>query len=54
MILLPFDGVGEAGAWNDEGIVWADPIQIILDCFGIGEAIGQADELTGEWEPNSE
>lgn len=50
VLILPFDGTSETGAWNDEGIVWADPIQVILDCYGLPEATGQAEELTKDWE----
>ncbi|MET3143464.1 UNVERIFIED_ORG: transcriptional regulator with XRE-family HTH domain [Arthrobacter sp. UYEF2] len=50
VILLPFDGSSESGAWNDEGVVWADPIQIILDCYGMPETGSLADELTRDWE----
>lgn len=53
VILLPFDGTSENGAWNDEGVVWADPIQIILDCYGIPETATMADELTSDWEQNN-
>ncbi|WP_427006354.1 helix-turn-helix domain-containing protein [Pseudarthrobacter sp. H2] len=51
IIVLPFDGHSEAGAWNDEGVIWADPIQIILDCYGMAETAAQAVELTKDWEP---
>lgn len=50
VVLLPFDGSSERGAWNDEGVVWADPLQIILDCYGMPETEGLADELTRDWE----
>lgn len=50
VILLPFDGGSESGAWNDEGVVWADPLQIILDCYGMPETASLADELTKDWE----
>ncbi len=50
VVLLPFDGYSEAGALNDEGIVWADPLQIIMDCYGMPETTGLAEELTAPWE----
>jgi transcriptional regulator with XRE-family HTH domain len=50
IVLLPFDGISESGAWNDEGIVWADPIQIILDCYGMPGTHGLAEDLTKDWE----
>ncbi|MEO8284560.1 MAG: hypothetical protein ABI568_14355, partial [Pseudarthrobacter sp.] len=54
IIVLPFDGHSEAGAWNDEGVIWADPIQIILDCYGMAETAAQAVELTKDWEPGND
>lgn len=48
VLLLPFDG-SEDGAWSAEGIVWADPIQVILDCYGMTETVQSADELTADW-----
>ena len=50
VILLPLDESIQAGAWNDEGIVWVDPIQVILDCYGMPETREQAEELTQDWE----
>ncbi|MEV7606891.1 helix-turn-helix domain-containing protein [Paenarthrobacter sp. NPDC089322] len=50
VILLPLDETSEAGVWKDEGIVWADPIQVILDCYGMPETRQQAEELTQDWE----
>ncbi|MFE4195867.1 helix-turn-helix domain-containing protein [Paenarthrobacter sp. NPDC056912] len=50
VILLPLDETSQAGAWNDENVVWADPLQIILDCYGIPDTREQADELTRDWE----
>lgn len=49
VLLLPLDGASEGGAWNDEGIVWADPIQIILDCYGMPATHDLAEELTKDW-----
>ncbi|OOP65302.1 hypothetical protein BMF89_00180 [Arthrobacter sp. SRS-W-1-2016] len=54
VLLLPFDGTSESGAWNDEGVVWADPIQIILDCYGMPSTVRMADELTKEWQGDNE
>ncbi len=50
VIVLPFDGFSESGAWNDGGIVWADPIQVIIDCFGLNACVRQAEALTTDWE----
>ncbi len=50
VIVLPFDGIGEKDAWNDDGVVWADPLQVILDCYGMPETASLADELTKDWE----
>jgi transcriptional regulator with XRE-family HTH domain len=49
VLLLPLDGTSEGGAWNDEGMVWADPIQIILDCYGMPATYDLAEELTKDW-----
>ena len=54
VILIPLDGTSEAGAWNDQGIVWADPIQVILDCYGMPETQPQAEQLTADWEESRE
>ncbi|MET3919862.1 helix-turn-helix domain-containing protein [Arthrobacter sp. UYEF20] len=54
VILLPFDGSSESSSWNDEGVVWADPIQIILDCYGMDSTAASAEELTREWEPDND
>lgn len=33
--LLPFDGVADVGLQShDDGWFWADPVQVLLDCYG--------------------
>lgn len=49
VIVLPFDGASESGAWSEDGLVWADPLQVILDCYGMPETADLADELTKGW-----
>ncbi len=49
-ILLPFDGFSENGAWHRGGITWADPLQIIMDCYGMEETVSQAEQLTSTWQ----
>lgn len=50
IFLLPFDGHSEEGLWSSEGIVWADPLQVIMDCYGMPETESMAEELTAHWE----
>lgn len=50
VLLLPFDGASETGAWAEDGLVWADPIQIILDCYGMASTKALADQLTESWD----
>lgn len=50
VFLLPFDGHSEEGLWSSDGIVWADPLQVILDCYGMPETKNMAEELTAHWE----
>ncbi len=50
VIVLPMNSTTESGIWHEEGIVWVDPIQVILDCFGMPETMRQAEQLTRDWE----
>ncbi|MFD7073964.1 helix-turn-helix domain-containing protein [Nocardioides sp. NPDC059952] len=45
--LLPFDGFSEDGRWrDDDGIWYAAPWQVVLDCYGGSDRMPeQADEL---------
>ena len=49
VLLLPFDGSSEKGAWSSSGIVWVDPLQIIMDCFSDPELSPAAVKLTEGW-----
>lgn len=52
MTLILFDGFSEVGrARSDDGLVYADPWQIVMDCYGgIDRMPNQADWILDAWE----
>ena len=49
--LVPFDGVADVGVEvDDDGLRWAAPIQVVIDCFGgTGRMPEQAEAIADRW-----
>ena len=51
LALLPFDG-SETASWRDaNGYWWTEPMQTVVDCYGLGGAAeDMANQIADEWD----